>query len=89
MADDGVDVGGRTLEEVEESAAVEVALLEGEVELGALLGGGLLAGGGQEGEDTLSLQALGEAVGKLDLGVKGGSGVPCLGEGQACAMVEH
>lgn len=41
VADDGVNVGGGALEEIEEGAAVEGGLLEGEVELGAgAVGGG-------------------------------------------------
>lgn len=89
VADDSVDVGLGALEEVEEGTGVEVGLLEGKVELGTLVGGLLGGGRGEEGEDTLSLQALGEAVSELDLGVEGGGGVPCLGKGEACATVEH
>ena len=79
VADNGIDVGGRALEEVEEGAAVEVGLLEVQVEFGA-------AGrrGGQEGEDTLSLEALGQAVVDLELGLEGVGRVPRLGEGEAC-----
>lgn len=84
VADDGVDVGGGALEEVEEGTAVEVGLLEVQVELGTA---GL--GGGQEGEDTLGLETLGKAVGELELALKGVGGVPGLGEGQACAVVKH
>lgn len=79
VADDGVDVGGGALEEVEEGAAVEAGLLEEQVELGALGGGG-----GQEVEETLELEALGEGVADLNLGVEGVGGVPGLGQGQAC-----
>lgn len=84
LANNGVDVGGGTLEQVEEDAAVEVGLLEVQVELGAL---GL--GGGQEGAEQLSLQALGDGVVDLDLGVESVDGVPGLGNGHACATVEH
>lgn len=83
-ADHGVDVGGGALEEVEEGTAVEVALLEVQVALGA---GG--RGGGQEAEDTLSLEALSEVVGHLDLGLQDVGSVPGLGEGQACACPTH
>lgn len=79
VADDGVDVGGGALEEVEEGAAVEAGLLEEQVELGALGGGG-----GQEVEETLELEALGEGVADLNLGVEGVGGVPGLGQGEAC-----
>jgi hypothetical protein len=79
VADDGVDVGGGALEEVEEGAAVEAGLLEEQVELGALGGGG-----GQEVEETLELEALGEGVADLNLRVEGVGGVPGLGQGQAC-----
>lgn len=78
VADDGIDVGGRALEQVEEGAAVEAGLLEEQVELGALGGGG-----GQEVEETLELEALGEGVADLNLGVEGVGGVPGLGQGQA------
>lgn len=84
VADDGVNVGGGALQEVEEGTAVDVGLLEVQVELGAL---GL--GGGEEGEDTLGLEALGKGVGELDLGVKGVGGVPGLGKGEACTVIEH
>ena len=78
VADDGVNVGGGALEQVEEAAEVELGLLEVQVELGALL-----LRLGQEGEGTLKLQALGEVVGGLDLGVEGVEGVPRLGDGDA------
>ncbi|KAI6768298.1 hypothetical protein HG530_006307 [Fusarium avenaceum] len=84
VADNGIDVGDGALEEVEESTAVETGLLEVEVELSTLGGGG-----GEEVEETLELEALGEGVGNLDLGVESVGGVPGLGEGQACAGVEH
>lgn len=71
VADDGVDVGGGALEEVEEGTAVDVGLLEVQVQLG---GGG--AGGGQEAEETLELEALGEGVVKLKLGLESVGGVP-------------
>lgn len=78
VADDGVDVGGGALEQVGESAEVELGLLEVDVDLGA----GLLALR-QEGEGTLELQALGDVVGGLDLGLERVQGVPCLGNGEA------
>lgn len=84
VADDGIDVGGGALEEVEESTAVEAGLLEVEVELGALAGGG-----GQEVEETLELEALGEGVVNLELGVESVGGVPCLGDSEACTSVPH
>lgn len=84
VADNGIDVGDGTLEEVEEGTAVEAGLLEVQVELGTLG-----SGGGQEVEETLKLEALGEGVADLELGVEGVGGVPGLGEGQACARVDH
>ena len=63
---------------------MEVGLLEVQVELGTLS-----LRGGEEGEETLGLEALGEGILDLDLGVKGVGGVPGLGEGKACAGVEH
>jgi hypothetical protein len=78
VADNGIDVGGGTLEEVEESAAVEVGLLEVEVELGAAS-----SGGGEEAEETLELEATGKVVGKLKLGVESVGGVPGLGKSKA------
>jgi hypothetical protein len=78
MANDGVDVGGGALEQVEEAAEVELGLLEIQVELGALL-----LRLGQEGEYALELQALGKVVGGLNLGVEDIQGVPRLGKGDA------
>lgn len=82
MADDGIEVGGWALQEVEEGTGVEVGLLEVQVELNAL---GL--GGGEEVAENLSLEALGDVVVELDLGLKSVGGVPCLGDGQACASM--
>lgn len=84
VTDNGVDVGGGALEEVEEGSAVEGRLLEGKVELDALV-----LGGGQEREDALGLEALGERVGELHLGVEGVGRVPGLGQGKACAAVRR
>lgn len=82
VADDGVDVGGGALQEVEEGTAVEAGLLEVEVELGTLG-----VSGREEVEETLELEALGEGVVDLELGVESVGGVPGLGEGQACARI--
>lgn len=82
VADDGVDVGSGALQEVEVGAAVEAGLLEVEVELGAT---GL--GGGEEAEDTLGLEALGEVVGELNLGLERVGRVPSLGEGEAWTSI--
>lgn len=84
VADDGVNVGGGALEEIEEGAAVEGGLLEGEVELGAGA-----VGGGQELEGGLGLEALGQGVGELDLGVESVGGVPGLGQGETCAAIHR
>ena len=78
VADNGIDVGGGTLEEVEEGTAVEVGLLEVKVELGTTG-----SGGGEEAEETLKLEAAGKVVGELELGVESVGGVPSLGKGEA------
>jgi hypothetical protein len=82
VADDSVDIGGGALQEVEEGAAVETGLLEVQVELGTLT-----SRGGEVVEETLELEALGEGVVDLNLGVEGVGGVPGLGEGQAVRLV--
>lgn len=84
VADNGINVSNGALEEVEEGTAVEAGLLEVKVELSTLG-----SSSGEEVEETLELEALGEGVGDLDLGVEGVGGVPGLGEGQACVRVEH
>lgn len=81
VADDTVDdgsqvAGGRV---VEEGAGLEGGLLEGQVELLALV-----ARAGREDRGELRLQALGEGVVQLDLGVQDVGGVPGLGNGDAC-----
>lgn len=78
VTDNGVNVGGRALEQVGEGAEVELGLLEVHVDLGALL-----LALRQEGEETLELQALGDVVGGLDLGLERVQGVPRLGDGKA------
>lgn len=78
MAQDSVEVGGGAVEQVEESTGVQVGLLEVQVELGALgLLGGLVLG------QDLSLQALGDVVVQLELGVEGVGSSPSLGESEA------
>jgi len=84
VADDGVEVRGWAVQEVEEGTGVEVGLLEVQVELDAL---GL--GGGEEVAQDLGLEALGDVVVELDLGLEGVGSVPGLGDGQACASVDH
>lgn len=78
VANDGVNVGGGALEQVEEGAAVESALLEVEVELGAAR-----RAGGQEAVNELGLDTLGEHISGLDLGLKGVGSVPGLGQSKA------
>lgn len=78
VANDGVNVGGGALKQVGEGAEVELGLLEVDVDLGALL-----LALGEEGEGTLKLEALGEVVGGLDLGLEGVQGVPRLSDGEA------
>lgn len=82
VADDGIDIGHGTLEEIEKGTAVEAGLLEEEVELGTLAGRG-----GEEVEETLELEALGEGVVHLDLGAERVGRVPALREGEACSCV--
>jgi hypothetical protein len=84
VANNGIEVGGWALNEVKECASVEVWLLEVKVDLG---GGGLA--GWEETTEDLSLEALGNGVVKLNLGVKSVGGVPGLGEGQAWTSVKH
>lgn len=84
VADDGIEVRGWAVQEVEEGTGVEVWLLEVQVELDAL---GL--GGGEEAAQDLGLEALGDVVVELDLGLEGVGSVPGLGDGQACASVDH
>lgn len=78
VANNGINVGGGTLEQVEEGAAVEGALLEVEVELGAAR-----RGGGQEDVNELGLDALGEHISGLDLALEGVDSVPGLGQSKA------
>jgi hypothetical protein len=78
MAQDNVQVGSRSLQEVEESTSVQVGLLEVQVELSTL---GL--GAGQVLSEDLSLQALGNVVVQLELGVEGIGSSPGLGESEA------
>lgn len=78
VAENGVEVGGGAVQEIEEGTGVQVGLLEVQVELGTL---GLLSGL-VLGED-LSLEALGDVVVELELGVEGVGGGPSLGEGEA------
>ena len=81
MGDNGV--GGRADSAlgrvVDESAAVDVGLLEVQVDLLALVAGV----GGKVGED-LGLQAAGEGVVELDLGGQEVGSVPRLGDADAC-----
>lgn len=82
VADDSINIGGGSLQEVEEGTTVESGLLESEIELDTLV-----IGGGQELENGLSLEALGKRVGQLNLGVKSVGSVPGLSQGEACAVV--
>lgn len=78
VPNDGIDVGSGALEQVAEGAEVEVGLLIVRIELGALL-----LALGQEGEGALDLEALGDVVGGLDLGLERVQRVPRLGDGEA------
>lgn len=84
VADESVNGGGGALGEIEEGAAVEVGLLEVQVQLDSLA-----LGVGEEAKDSLSLEALGDVVGELELGLEGVGGVPGVGDGQACALPKH
>ena len=78
MAENSVEVGGGAVQEVEEGTGVQVGLLEVEVELGTL---GLLSG--LVLSEDLSLEALGNVVVELELGVESVGSGPRLGEGEA------
>lgn len=65
MAQNGVDVGGGSLEEVEESTEVEVGLLIMEIDFSAV---GLL--GRQVVGEDFGFQAFGELVFEFDLGIE-------------------
>lgn len=84
MSNDGVNGGGWTLQEIEESAGVEVWLLEVQVELDAL---GL--GGWEERAENLSLESLGDGVVELELGLQSVGGVPGLGDSGSCVSEYH
>lgn len=78
VAKNGIKVGGRAVEEVEEGTGMNIGLLEVEVELGTLG----VHGGEVVGAD-LSLKTLGNVVVKLKLGVQSVGSAPCLGESEA------
>lgn len=81
---DGVKVAvGKAV--VDESAGVDVRVLEGEVEL---LGGAVGLAGVPEVLEV-NLDASAGDVGELDLGVEEGSGGPGLGNGDVCARSTH
>lgn len=71
LTNNNIDVGGRALDDIEESTGVEVGLLEVEVCLCAI---GL--GGRQEVAQELGLQTLGNSVIELKLGIKNVGSVP-------------
>ena len=71
LADNSIDVGSWTLEEIEESTGVQVGLLEVQVELSTLS-----LGLWEEGTQNLGLQAFGDGVVKLDLGIESIDGIP-------------
>ncbi|KAB8606207.1 hypothetical protein FH972_025838 [Carpinus fangiana] len=73
VAEDDVNVGGGALEQVDKGAQVVLGLLEVQVELGGLCGGV-----GLEGAQHLGLEALGDVVVKLELGVDGVDRGPAL-----------
>jgi hypothetical protein len=75
----GSDSTGRRV--VDECAAVDVGLLEVEVELLALV-----AGVGRKVGEDLGLEAAREGVVELNLGRKEVGGVPRLGDADSCAV---
>lgn len=77
VAKNGIEVGRWALQQVEEGARVHVGLLEMQVQLGTL---GLR--GREVLRQNLSLEALGDVVVKLKLGVQGIGGVPRLGQSE-------
>lgn len=77
VTDNHITVKRGALEEIEESAGMEEGLAEVEVQLGAHL-----LGGGEEGGDGLGLEAVGEGVVELDLGVQSIGSGPRLGQGK-------
>lgn len=83
VADNGIGNGADSTGSrvVDKGAAVEVGLLEVEVDLLALV-----AGSGVEVGENLSLQAAGEGVVELDLGSQQVGGVPRLGDADACTV---
>lgn len=84
VAEDSVEVGGGAAQQIKEGTSVQVGLLEEEVELGALgLLGRLVPG------EHLSLEALGDVVVQLELGVEGVGGGPRLGEGETWQGRDH
>ena len=84
LTNNKIDVGGRTLDDIEESTAMEVGLLEVEVCLCAI---GF--GGREEVAQELSLQTLGNGVIELELGIKNVGSVPRLSDCCACTAIEH
>ena len=77
MADDHVECGGGTFEDIGEETGVDGWLLVEKVDFAAE---GLLVG--QVGGEDLSLETLGDGVVELELGVKSVGGGPCLGQGK-------
>lgn len=65
LTNNSIDVGGRALQEIEKGTAVEVRLLEVQVDFCAVL-----LGGREEGAQELCLESLGNCVIELNLGVK-------------------
>lgn len=82
MANNNITVERRALEKVEETTGAEEGLLEVQVDLGALA-----LGGREERCEDFSLEAVGEGVVKLDLGVESVGSGPGLGKGQTCEGV--
>ena len=72
LADHSINVGGWALEEVEESAGVQVGLLESQVELS----GGFGLCPRNDGTENLGLQALCDGLVELNLSVKAVGGGP-------------
>ena len=84
MADNDITVEGGALQQVEEGTSMEEGLAEVEVELRAFT-----TAGGEELSENLGLEAVGDGVVELDLGVEGVRGRPRLGQGQAYRNVRY
>ena len=82
MAENGIEVGGRALEQVEESAEMQIGLFVVDVKFASV---GLF--GGQVGGEDFGFEAFSELVFELGFGVETVGGGPGLRQGQAGGFV--